>query len=1263
MSRPRPVSWLDLALVLLAALLVGSALAPDGPAWGGRDWDQFETDLLSARRSLLEEGELPLWMPYRVGGHDAWADPQSLWCSPLGLLVVLCGLRWGVCLAFALGAAVGVAGLQRLGRELGLGAAGRNLPGVALILSSPLALYAAGGIPTFVAGLALLPWLTLAVLRPEPRWALAGGALLALDLYAGDVNHFLYHALFLALLGGALALATRSPRPLRQVALLAVAAFVCAAPKLVPTALLARDLPRAVDSASRGALTPGLAARALLDRDAAPRLVARPYAEFVALTRDGRLANRERPAAPEELLPGTAVDWVNVGHYLGYATLGLALLGAVWLAGWGDPRRRRQLGALAAAAAALGWLACGSNPPLSAWDALHRLPVFGSTRSPAKLLLYPAFVLVLLGGVGLDRLARRLRETPRVSPGARRALLGLALGLVLLDVHPPARATYRAAYCEPPRPCARAARASASSSCPRPRARATTVRRCAAASRSTSARSTATPRSRSRSARCRWATPTTGAELQVLTEGAGRVRRWRFTAQDRGHPHPRWGPHRGDQPQRGPGLGRRRAAGRALCAAPRRAAGGRTPGEGRGAGAALHAPGAVAGAGAPAPGRAAAGVAGATRASRGVPGVAWGAGPDPTERNRMAWSSPALDAPLREQALVTGTVQGVGFRPAVFRLAVRLGLAGWVQNAPAGAELELEGPASALDAFFAELPRALPAGAQVEACLREPRPTNGERGFRIAASAGRAGATAPLQADVATCEPCLAEARDPTSRRYRYPFVACADCGPRFSIARGLPWDRARTSLAGFPLCAACAAEYADPGDRRFHAQATGCPACGPRLRLERAGRTLEGEAALRGAAEVLRGGGLLALKGLGGYQLLVDAQAPAALRRLRALKARPHKPLALMVADLAAARALARVDAVEAQLLQSPAAPIVLLTPRAGAALDEVASGAPALGLMLPTTALHALLLDEVGRPLAVSSGNRGGAPILTDDARARAVLGPEVDALLLHERAIVNFVDDSLAQVVGGAPQLLRRARGYVPRPLRVSGALPLALATGGQQKATLALAQGHEVELSQHVGDLDDLEVWEAWERVRGALLARRGAAPEARVGDLNPAYRSASGATLRVQHHEAHVLATVAEHGLRLPALGVAWDGAGLGHDGTVWGGEFFQVTPRALTRVAHLACFRLPGGNDAAAREPRRSALGLLRAAGLDAPPGWLAASFAPAELATLDGMLARDLRSPRTSSAGRLFDGVAALLGLGARVSFEGQAAWALEAL
>ena len=456
MARPGPLrrrrtTRLDTLLAGVIALLVASAMVPLTAAWGGRDWDQFETDLLSARRSLLVEHELPLWMPWRGGGHDAWADPQSLWCSPLGLLVLALGLRWGVCGFFALAAGCGALGVQRLGAELGLGAAGRNLAAVALFLSPPLGLYAAGGIPTFVLGLTLLPWVAWCLLRDEPRAWVLGGALLALDLYTGDVNHFLFHALFLSLLWAALAVFQRQPRVLFRVALLGLAAAVFASPKLVPTALLARQNPRVVDASKRGALTPTLTAHVLLDRGATARYLARPFTEFVVQTREGRLANREQPAPAEELLPETAVDWVNVGHYQGPLVLLLALGGGVLLLVRGDPCARSRFGALALAGGGMLWLAWGANAWPSAWNALHELPVFSSTRSPGKLILYAVLPLSLCAGVGLDAVMRRVARA-QVDPHTRSAIAGLLVGVVLLDVHPPARAAYRKAYCEPPRP-------------------------------------------------------------------------------------------------------------------------------------------------------------------------------------------------------------------------------------------------------------------------------------------------------------------------------------------------------------------------------------------------------------------------------------------------------------------------------------------------------------------------------------------------------------------------------------------------------------------------------------------------------------------------------------------------------------------------------------------------------------------------------------------------------------------------------------------
>jgi len=604
-----------------------------------------------------------------------------------------------------------------------------------------------------------------------------------------------------------------------------------------------------------------------------------------------------------------------------------------------------------------------------------------------------------------------------------------------------------------------------------------------------------------------------------------------------------------------------------------------------------------------------------------------------------------------------GAVQGVGFRPFVYRLARETGLDGWVANDPRGAAIEVEGPPAQLQGFLARLAAELPPPAAVHQLLRTRMAPAGERGFRILASDARGERTAQVLADLATCEACLAEVLDPSDRRHAYPFANCTRCGPRFSIVRALPWDRPNTSMERFALCPACRAEYEDPGDRRFHAQPNACPACGPRLALWASdGRGLAGDP-LEGAARALCDGAIVAVKGLGGFHLMADAADGAAVARLRSRKPRREKPFALMLRDLAQARTLCRVDAAAARALASPEAPILLLPRRPGAPVHEdVAPGNPYLGVMLPATPLHHLLLRRVGRPLVATSGNLSEEPICTDEGEALARLGGIADLLLVHDRPIARHVDDSVAWLVAGETRLLRRARGFAPRPVRVEAELPPLLAVGGHLKSTVALGVGRQVFVSQHLGDLETPEALGAFERVIGDFLRLYEVAPVAVAHDLHPDYASTRWAResglrcIAVQHHHAHLAACLAENGCAGPALGVVWDGTGYGPDGTIWGGEFLVGTAAGFRRVAHLRPFRLPGG-DAAVREPRRSALALLHELGEKIEPE------------VLRRMIESGIHAPLTTSAGRLFDGVAALVGPWQRTSFEGQAAMGLEHL
>ncbi len=637
---------------------------------------------------------------------------------------------------------------------------------------------------------------------------------------------------------------------------------------------------------------------------------------------------------------------------------------------------------------------------------------------------------------------------------------------------------------------------------------------------------------------------------------------------------------------------------------------------------------------------------------------------------------------------IRGAVQGVGFRPFVWRLARDLALAGRVRNDARGVFVEVEGPRAALDDFRRRVESERPAASLVESLSEEWLSPAGLDGFEIEASDAGQRKTAIVLPDLAPCPDCLRELADPADRRYLYPFVNCTNCGPRFSILLALPYDRPNTTMAGFRMCPRCRAEYEQPADRRFHAQPNACPECGPALALVAPdGRLVaERDAALAGAVGALAEGGVVAMKGVGGYLLLCDARDERAVALLRQRKRRPVKPFALLVRDLAAARRIAEVSAAEAALLAARQAPIVLLARRAASGLaPSIAPGNPTVGVMLPSSPLHQLVAAAVDFPLVATSGNRADEPIATDDAEARERLAGYADLFLGHDRPIARHVDDSVAAVVDGAPRLLRRARGYAPLPVLLAREVPCVLAVGAHQKCAVALSVGRQVFLSQHLGDMETPEARAAFERVILDFLALYEARPVAIAHDLHPDYpttrwaeaaaaavgglaeRAGAGPAelprIAVQHHHAHLAAALAEKGHAGPALALAWDGTGYGADGTVWGGEALAGDALAFRRVARLRPFRLPGG-EAAVREPRRIAAALLwefegeAALERDLPA---LAGFGAGERATLRHLLATGLRAPWTSSIGRLFDGVAALAGLPARVSFEGEAAMALE--
>ncbi len=632
-----------------------------------------------------------------------------------------------------------------------------------------------------------------------------------------------------------------------------------------------------------------------------------------------------------------------------------------------------------------------------------------------------------------------------------------------------------------------------------------------------------------------------------------------------------------------------------------------------------------------------------------------------------------------------GAVQGVGFRPFVFRLAEELGVVGSVANDPGGVTIEAEGKPEHLDALIQRLLSEAPPAARPELVGITPLPVRGESSFTILASPTTGSKTAVLLPDLATCADCRGDFENPADRRHRYPFTNCTNCGPRFSIVRSLPYDRPRTTMSDFVMCANCQREYDAPRDRRFHAQPNACPTCGPQLTLlDPSGQPLaHRDKALQQAVAAIAGGSIVALKGLGGFHLLVDAQSDAAVERLRSRKARWEKPLAVMVPDLDQAEALVELNPEARALLTSPAAPIVLLPRRTDAPVAEaVAPGNPLLGVLLPYTPLHHLVLAQLQRPIVATSGNATDEPICIANAEACDRLGAIADLLLVHDRPIERQVDDSVVAFVAGIPQLVRRSRGYAPAPVRLSATVPPILAVGAQLKNTVALAIDDQVFVGQHVGDLGSAEAASAHERIIRDLLELYDAVPIAVAHDLHPDYHStqwlervrtlptsdpwqrrvASARRIPVQHHHAHLAALLAEHGTDATTLGVTWDGTGYGTDGTIWGGEFLLGNATSVTRVAHLRPFRLPGG-EAAVREPRRSAFGLLTAADLlaDATGNPAHDAFTSAERQLLAGMLARDIHCPQTTSAGRLFDAVAALAGLRQRAAYEGQAAIELE--
>jgi hydrogenase maturation protein HypF len=624
---------------------------------------------------------------------------------------------------------------------------------------------------------------------------------------------------------------------------------------------------------------------------------------------------------------------------------------------------------------------------------------------------------------------------------------------------------------------------------------------------------------------------------------------------------------------------------------------------------------------------------------------------------------------------VSGVVQGVGFRPFVHRLALQHGLGGWVRNGSGEVEIEIEGHSRAIAEFRAALESEAPPLARIERVEVESLPPCGRTTFEIRTSAADSERRQPVSPDVAICPACEAELFDPRTRRYRYPFITCTDCGPRFTVIEAMPYDRERTSMRVFPQCPECEREYRDPTSRRYHCESNSCPRCGPRVWLRGDGAdtgTTTGDAALARAAGLLGAGRIVAVRGLGGFHLACDATSEAAVARLRGRKQREAKPLAVMVRTLDQARALGIVTDAEAELLASRERPIVLLRRNPDAPLaPSIAPGLDTVGVMLAYTPLHHLLLERAARPLVMTSGNVTDEPIAiaNDDALRR--LAAIADAFLLHDREIVARYDDSVLRCAGDTPIFIRRARGYAPLPVELPLESPRPLvAVGALLKNAFTLAHGRRAWVSQHIGDLENLETLEHFQGTLGDFQRLFRVRPEVAVRDLHPAYLSSRIAeqlgcdrVIRVQHHHAHIAAVLAEHGFSGRALGLAFDGTGYGEDGQVWGCEFLVADLEGYTRVGHLRYAPLAGG-DAAARAPWRVARGYLSLE----PSARVA--FAPAftdvdpqAVALVDQQIAARLNTPLASSLGRLFDAAAAILGVRSVALYEGQAAMELEAL
>lgn len=649
----------------------------------------------------------------------------------------------------------------------------------------------------------------------------------------------------------------------------------------------------------------------------------------------------------------------------------------------------------------------------------------------------------------------------------------------------------------------------------------------------------------------------------------------------------------------------------------------------------------------------------------------------------------AMTGPTRQRIDVRGVVQGVGFRPFIYRLATELDLDGWVRNDAAGLTIEVEGDGAGVEQMVRRLRSEAPPLARVDRItLRECEPERARKGFEILESGGGHAATA-IGPDSAVCDACLDELFDPGDRRYRYAFINCVNCGPRYTITHALPYDRAMTSMAAFVQCPDCLTEYRSPLHRRFHAEPNACPVCGPRLALlDPTDTPVEGVDVIAETLACILRGEIVAIKGLGGFHLACDARNAAAVSQLRTRKSREEKPFAVMVANIASLHALAIAEDSERSLLASPERPIVLLRKRddTDSALSGVAPGLAWLGVMLPYAPLHYLLFHEAaGRPagaawlaapqdltLVMTSANPGGEPLVTGNGEALRRLGTIADRILVHDRAIVTRCDDSVVRMApgGGAPQFIRRARGYIPCAIKLASSGPPVVALGGYFKNTICVTRGDEAFVSQHIGDLDNAPTCMALVEAVTHLTSILEVEPAIVAHDLHPDFFSSRHAArlaarwgvpaYGVQHHHAHIAALAAEHGIERPLLGLALDGVGLGHDGAAWGGELLWVDGASCQRLGRLRSLRLPGG-DRAAHEPWRMAAAALA---LGERGAEITTRFAAEPAAvSVAAMLERQFHAPTTSSMGRWFDAAAGMLGVCPRMTFEGQAAMLLEGL